>query len=72
MNFNFGEVLEFLSTDFSFVPGDIISGGTAKGTAADQTKRNADGTRPTDLFLKVGDTVEISSPQIGAISNKLV
>lgn len=72
MIFNFGEVLEFLSQDFSFVPGDIISGGTAKGTAADQTKKNADGTKPTDLFLKPGDTVEISSPQIGSVSNKLV
>ena len=72
MIFNFGEVLEYLSKDFTFVPGDIISGGTAKGTAADQTKRNADGTRPKDLFLKPGDVVEISSPQIGSISNKLV
>jgi 2-keto-4-pentenoate hydratase/2-oxohepta-3-ene-1,7-dioic acid hydratase in catechol pathway len=72
MIFNFGEVLEFLSTDFTFVPGDIISGGTAKGTAADQTKKNPDGTRPTALFLKPGDTVEVSSPQIGSISNKLV
>ena len=72
MIFNFGEVLEFLSKDFTFVPGDIISGGTAKGTAADQTKKNADGSRPTDLFLKPGDTVEVSSPQIGSIANKLV
>ncbi len=72
MIFNFGEVLEYLSKDFTFVPGDIISGGTAKGTAADQTKKNADGSRPKDLFLKPGDTVEISSPQIGSITNKLV
>jgi 2-keto-4-pentenoate hydratase/2-oxohepta-3-ene-1,7-dioic acid hydratase in catechol pathway len=71
MIFNFGEVLEFLSKDFTFVPGDIISGGTAKGTAADQTKKNPDGTRPTDLFLKPGDSVEVSSPQIGSIANKL-
>ena len=35
-------------------------------------ERNADGTRPTELFLKVGDTVEVSSPAIGSISNKLV
>ena len=72
MIFKFGEVLEFLSKDFTFVPGDIISGGTAKGTAADQTKKNADGTRPTELFLKPGDSVEVSSPQIGSIANKLV
>ena len=72
MIFKFGEVLEFLSKDFTFVPGDIISGGTAKGTAADQTKKNADGTKPTALFLKPGDTVEVASPQIGSIANKLV
>jgi 2-keto-4-pentenoate hydratase/2-oxohepta-3-ene-1,7-dioic acid hydratase in catechol pathway len=72
MIFNFGEVLEFLSRDFSFVPGDVISGGTAKGTAADMTKKNPDGSKPTDLFLKKGDVIEVSSPQIGSIRNKLI
>lgn len=72
MIFRFGEVLEFLSRDFTFVPGDVISGGTAAGTAADRTKPNPDGTKPTDLFLKKGDVVEVSSPQIGSIRNKLV
>jgi 2-keto-4-pentenoate hydratase/2-oxohepta-3-ene-1,7-dioic acid hydratase in catechol pathway len=72
MIFNFGEVLEYLSREFTFVPGDVISGGTAAGTAADKTKRNAEGTRPKDLFLKVGDVVEVSSPQIGALRNKIV
>lgn len=72
MLFSFAEVLEYLSRDLSFLPGDIISGGTAAGTAADSTKPNPDGTRPTDLFLKVGDVVEISSPAIGAITNRVV
>ena len=72
MIFKFGEVLEFLSKDFTFVPGDIISGGTAVGTAADQTKPGPDGVKPKDLFLKKGDVVEVSSPQIGTIRNKLV
>jgi 2-keto-4-pentenoate hydratase/2-oxohepta-3-ene-1,7-dioic acid hydratase in catechol pathway len=72
MIFNFGEVVEFLSKDFTFVPGDVVSGGTAKGTAADQTKRSSDGTRPKELFLKVGDVVEVSSPVIGSIRNKIV
>ena len=72
MIFTFGEVLEYLSRDFSFVPGDVISGGTAAGTAADLTKPNPDGTKPTTLFLKKGDVVEVSSPQIGAIRNKVV
>jgi 2-keto-4-pentenoate hydratase/2-oxohepta-3-ene-1,7-dioic acid hydratase in catechol pathway len=72
MIFNFGEVLEYLSRDFSFVPGDVISGGTAQGTAADSTKNNPDGTKPTDLFLKKGDVVEVSSLSIGSLKNKLV
>ncbi len=72
MIFSFGEILEFLSRDFTFVPGDVISGGTSVGTAADQTKRAPDGTRPVDLFLKPGDVVELSSPQIGSIRNEII
>ncbi|HXP93236.1 MAG TPA: fumarylacetoacetate hydrolase family protein [Candidatus Binatia bacterium] len=72
MIFSFGEVLEFLSVDFTFVPGDVISGGTAAGTAADSTKLLPDGTRPVDRFLKKGDVVELSSPKIGRLRNKIV
>jgi 5-carboxymethyl-2-hydroxymuconate isomerase len=72
MVFSFGEVLEFLSQDFTFVPGDVIAGGTAAGTAADKTKRLPDGTRSKDLFLKVGDVVEVSSPQIRTLQNRIV
>lgn len=72
MIFNFGEVLEYLSRDFTFVPGDVIAGGTSVGTAADQTKRRPDGSRPKDLFLKVGDIVELSSPGIGVLCNRIV
>jgi 2-keto-4-pentenoate hydratase/2-oxohepta-3-ene-1,7-dioic acid hydratase in catechol pathway len=72
MIFSFGEALEFLSSDFTFVPGDVVCGGTAAGTAADKSKRNPDGSLPKDLFLKVGDVVEISSSQIGKMRNKVV
>ena len=72
MIFSFGEVLEYLSRDFTFVPGDVIAGGTSVGTAADQTRRAADGSRPKDLFLKVGDVVEVSSPSIGGLTNRIV
>jgi 2-keto-4-pentenoate hydratase/2-oxohepta-3-ene-1,7-dioic acid hydratase in catechol pathway len=72
MVFSFGEILEHLSRDFTFLPGDLISGGTGAGTAADTTKPLPDGTRPLDKFLKVGDVVEVSSPQVGAIRNRLV
>jgi 2-keto-4-pentenoate hydratase/2-oxohepta-3-ene-1,7-dioic acid hydratase in catechol pathway len=68
----FGEVLEYLSQDFTFVPGDVIAGGTSAGTAADKSRRGPDGKRPLDLFLKVGDVVEVSSAKIGALSNKIV
>ena len=72
MIWNFGEVLEYLSRDFTFVPGDVIAGGTSAGTAADKSRRGPDGKRPLDLFLKIGDVVEVSSPQIGALSNRIV
>jgi 2-keto-4-pentenoate hydratase/2-oxohepta-3-ene-1,7-dioic acid hydratase in catechol pathway len=72
MVFSFAEVLEYLSRDFTFVPGDVIAGGTAAGTAADKTVRRADGTRPKDLFLKVGDEVSVSSPQVGTLRNRIV
>jgi 2-keto-4-pentenoate hydratase/2-oxohepta-3-ene-1,7-dioic acid hydratase in catechol pathway len=72
MVFSFAEVLEYLSRDFTFVPGDVIAGGTAAGTAADKTVRGADGSRPKDLFLKVGDVVAVSSPQVGTLANRIV
>ena len=71
MIWSFGEVLEYLSQDFTFVPGDVIAGGTSAGTAADKSRRSADGKRPLDLFLKIGDVVEVSSPQIGGLSNQI-
>jgi 2-keto-4-pentenoate hydratase/2-oxohepta-3-ene-1,7-dioic acid hydratase in catechol pathway len=72
MIWSFGEVLEYLSRDFTFVPGDVIAGGTSAGTAADKSRRGPDGKRPLDLFLKIGDTVEVSSSNIGALSNRIV
>ena len=72
MIWNFGEVLEYLSQDFTFVPGDVIAGGTSAGTAADKSRRGPDGKRPLDLFLKIGDTVEVSSSKIGALANQIV
>jgi acylpyruvate hydrolase len=72
MIWNFAEVLEYLSQDFTFVPGDVIAGGTSAGTAADKSRRGPDGKRPLDLFLKIGDVVEVSSSKIGALSNRIV
>lgn len=72
MVFSFAEVLEELSRDFTFVPGDVISGGTSSGTAQDSTPRGPDGKRSLDRFLKVGDVVELSSPKIGVLRNRIV
>jgi 2-keto-4-pentenoate hydratase/2-oxohepta-3-ene-1,7-dioic acid hydratase in catechol pathway len=72
MVFSFGEILEHLSRDFTFVPGDLIFGGTAEGTAMDTTRPNPDGSRPKDNFLRIGQSVEVSSPQIGVLKNAIV
>jgi 2-keto-4-pentenoate hydratase/2-oxohepta-3-ene-1,7-dioic acid hydratase in catechol pathway len=72
MIYGWGEVLEHLSRDFTLVPGDILSGGTGAGTAADQTAPGPDGSRSRDLFLKPGDTVEVASPRIGTLRVTIV
>ena len=72
MVFSFGELLEYLSPDFTFVPGDLVYGGTGAGTAQDSTKLNPDGSRPKDRFLKVGQVVEVSSPRIGTLTSTIV
>jgi 2-keto-4-pentenoate hydratase/2-oxohepta-3-ene-1,7-dioic acid hydratase in catechol pathway len=67
MTFSFAEFIEFLSRDFTFEPGDLLAAGTGAGTAMDSSK-------PGDerLFLKPGDTVEVSSPQVGSLTNVVV
>jgi acylpyruvate hydrolase len=72
MVFSYWEFMEYVSRDFTFYPGDIISGGTAAGTAMDSSKRNPDGSIPPDRFLHVGDVVEVSSPQIGLLRSRIV
>jgi 2-keto-4-pentenoate hydratase/2-oxohepta-3-ene-1,7-dioic acid hydratase in catechol pathway len=67
MVFSFGEYLEYLSADLTLHPGDIISGGTAAGTAADSSPLLPDGTSAPERYLKPGDTVEIRSPAIGTL-----
>lgn len=72
MTFKFDELLEFLSRDFTFLPGDMIAAGTGAGTAMDSSPRGPDGYASTDRFLKPGDAVEVSSVAIGALSNDIV
>jgi acylpyruvate hydrolase len=72
MTFSFAQYLEYLSRDLTLKPGDLICSGTGEGTAADSSPTNADGTQPPDRFLKIGDKVEIKSPQIGSLKATIV
>lgn len=72
MIFSFGEFLQYITTDFTMHPGDIISGGTAKGTAADSSPRLPEGGSAPERFLKPGDHVEIRSPKIGTLAARIV
>lgn len=72
MVFSFGECLAFLSRDFTLYPGDIFSGGTGAGTAQDSSEQIGDGVLSPERFLKVGDVVEVASPQIGVLRNTVV
>jgi len=72
MVFTFGEYLEYLSRDFTLYPGDVISGGTAAGTAADSSPLLPDKTSAPERFLKPGDVVEMKSPAIGTLRTRVV
>jgi acylpyruvate hydrolase len=72
MVFSFWEYIEYLSRDLTLYPGDIISGGTGAGTAADSSPRSADGTFASERFLKPGDVVRIVSPAIGTLEARIV
>lgn len=72
MIFSFGEILAEISKDLTLRPGDMISGGTAAGTAADTSQRKPTGELSLDLFLKPGDVVDLTSPQVGTLRNSIV
>jgi 2-keto-4-pentenoate hydratase/2-oxohepta-3-ene-1,7-dioic acid hydratase in catechol pathway len=72
MVFTFGEYLEYLSRDFTLHPGDIISGGTAAGTAADSSELLPDGSSAPGRYLKPGDLVEMNSPAVGSLRTRVV
>jgi 2-keto-4-pentenoate hydratase/2-oxohepta-3-ene-1,7-dioic acid hydratase in catechol pathway len=50
----------------------MIAAGTCKGTAMDSTPRIEGGFANDKLFLRVGDVVEVSSPLIGVLRNRVV
>jgi acylpyruvate hydrolase len=76
MTFSFAEYLEYMSQDMTLLPGDVISAGTTAGTAQDSSEliEGPDGSkiRAPDLFLKPGDVVEVSNPQMGTLRNRVI
>jgi 2-keto-4-pentenoate hydratase/2-oxohepta-3-ene-1,7-dioic acid hydratase in catechol pathway len=72
MIFSFAEMLEFVSRDFTVLPGDVMTGGTDKGTVIDTITPNPDGTLPIERFLRPGDIVEMESPRIGLLRSEIV
>jgi acylpyruvate hydrolase len=78
MTFSFAEYVEYLSSDMTLLPGDVISAGTTAGTAQDSSpiiQPATDGgqaVRDPGRFLKPGDVVEISNSKIGTLRNRVV
>jgi 2-keto-4-pentenoate hydratase/2-oxohepta-3-ene-1,7-dioic acid hydratase in catechol pathway len=77
MIFSYGEYLEHITHISTLWPGDMISGGSAAGSAIDSSVMRPDGVRwPDDLrpdrFLSPGDVVEVSSESIGTLRNNVV
>jgi acylpyruvate hydrolase len=72
----FGDWTQILSTDVTIYPGDVIAGGTCSGTVMDTYRKIGEDGKPIPVdpkyFTKVGDTMEVSSPQIGVLTNTLV
>jgi 2,4-diketo-3-deoxy-L-fuconate hydrolase len=60
MVFGVAELVEFISSDITLLPGDVISTGTPAGVGA---------FRDPPVFLKAGDVVECRIEGIGAIVN---
>jgi 2-keto-4-pentenoate hydratase/2-oxohepta-3-ene-1,7-dioic acid hydratase in catechol pathway len=69
MIFSFAEYAAYLSRDLTLRPGDLISAGTCTGTGADISEEGLAALEGQQRFLREGDEVVISSPQIGTIHN---
>lgn len=69
---SYGEILAQLTTDLTFHPGDVVSGGTGPGTAMDASVPGPDRKTPLDLMVKPGDLVEVRSPLIGSLNARII
>jgi len=61
--FSIPRLIEYCSTIFDLVPGDVIATGTPAGVGF---------TRKPPVFLKPGDLVEVEIENIGVLSNPVV
>jgi acylpyruvate hydrolase len=71
MAYSFAEYIAYLSRDLTLRPGDLISGGSPAGTAGDSSDYDADGVPSGERFIHIGDEVEVSSPRIGVLRNRV-
>lgn len=69
---SYGELLEQVSRDFTMEAGDLLSGGTGPGTAADSTRVTEGEPTPRDLFLKAGDTVTVTGSGLGHLTGHVI
>ena len=60
MIFDFPAIIEYVSTVTRLVPGDVIATGTPGGVGARRTP---------PVWMKPGDTVEVSVDRIGVLAN---
>lgn len=72
MIYSYAELLEQMTEDLTLYPGDLLAGGTGPGTAVDSTPVGPDGSGSLDLYLKPGDTVEVSAPELGSLKAHVV
>jgi 2-keto-4-pentenoate hydratase/2-oxohepta-3-ene-1,7-dioic acid hydratase in catechol pathway len=77
MTFSFAEYLEYMSSDMTLLPGDVISAGTTAGTAQDSSELlpsepGKPPVRSPERFLKPGDVVEVSNPLMGTLRNRII
>ena len=61
--FSIPRLIEYCSTIFDLVPGDVIATGTPAGVGF---------TRKPPIFLKPGDVVEVEIEKIGVLRNPVV
>ena len=77
MTFSFAEYVEYMSSDMTLLPGDVISAGTTAGTAQDSSELlpsepGKSPVRSPERFLKPGDVVEVSNAAMGVLRNRIV